>query len=93
MKEHKSEIADWELGAGIYIDFYTLRNVFQDNQLMEKLDSLEKKNVACKDFYVHLNQSLCLWRTIEPSPANMKKPDKFQVSSKNKGSKSLSNYS
>lgn len=63
MEEHKSEIADWDLGAGIYIEFYTLRTAFQDNQLMEEMDSLEKKNVACQNFYVHLNQSLCLWRS------------------------------
>lgn len=71
MEEHKSEIADWDLGAGIYIDFYTLRNVFQDNQLMEKLDSLEKKNAACQNFYVHLNQSLCLWRSKFPLNARV----------------------
>lgn len=71
MEEHKSEIADWDLGAGIYIDFYTLCNVFQDNQLTEELDSLEKKNAACRNFYVHLNQSLRLWRSKFPLNARV----------------------
>lgn len=71
MEEHKSEIADWDLGAGIYIDFYTLRTAFQDKQLMEEMDSLEKKNVACQNFYVHLNQSLCLWRSKFPVNARV----------------------
>ncbi|RWR82966.1 nuclear pore complex protein NUP96 [Cinnamomum micranthum f. kanehirae] len=26
MEEHSSEIADWDLGAGIYIDFYTIKS-------------------------------------------------------------------
>ncbi|KAL4197630.1 hypothetical protein AMTRI_Chr04g252000 [Amborella trichopoda] len=30
MEGHKSEIADWDLGAGIYIDFYLLKSLFED---------------------------------------------------------------
>lgn len=29
MEDHKSEIENWELGAGIYISFYLLRNSLQ----------------------------------------------------------------
>lgn len=34
MEEHKSEIAEWDLGAGIYITFYTIRCSFQDDDVM-----------------------------------------------------------
>lgn len=29
MEDHKSEIENWELGAGIYISFYLMRNSLQ----------------------------------------------------------------
>lgn len=31
MEDHKSEIENWELGAGIYISFYLMRNSLQDD--------------------------------------------------------------
>lgn len=31
MEDHKSEIEDWDLGAGIYISFYLLRNSLQED--------------------------------------------------------------
>lgn len=34
MEEHKSEIADWDLGAGIYIDFYTIKASLQEDDAM-----------------------------------------------------------
>ncbi|GLJ48858.1 hypothetical protein SUGI_1030380 [Cryptomeria japonica] len=71
MEGNKLEIADWDLGAGIYMDFYTLRQSFQDNQLTEELDSLEKKNVSCRDLYVRLKESLCLWRNKFPLNARV----------------------
>lgn len=29
MEEHKLEIADWDVGAGIFIDFYVLKSSLQ----------------------------------------------------------------
>lgn len=38
MEEHKSEIADWDLGAGIYIDFDSIRTSLQaDDVLMNEM--------------------------------------------------------
>jgi len=34
LENHKSEIADWDLGAGIYIDFYILKNSMQEESAM-----------------------------------------------------------
>ena len=31
MEDHKSEIEDWDLGAGIYISFYVLRSSLQED--------------------------------------------------------------
>lgn len=35
MEAHKAEIADWDLGAGIYIDFYTIKSFLQENTISE----------------------------------------------------------
>ncbi|KAK8618993.1 hypothetical protein V6N13_132963 [Hibiscus sabdariffa] len=62
MENHKSEIENWDLGAGIYISFYVLRSSFQeDNNTMAELDSLDSKNAACRDFLGQLNESLAVW--------------------------------
>ncbi|KAJ0075769.1 hypothetical protein Patl1_34709 [Pistacia atlantica] len=62
MENHKSEIENWDLGAGIYISFYLIRSSFQEhNDTMSELDSLESKNAACKDFLDRLNESLAVW--------------------------------
>ena len=38
MEDHKSEIENWDLGAGIYISFYLLRSSFEeDNVSMSEL--------------------------------------------------------
>lgn len=38
MEDYKSEIEDWDLGAGIYISFYILKNSMQeDNSTMTEL--------------------------------------------------------
>lgn len=38
MEDHKSEIENWELGAGIYISFYWMRNSLQgDTSAMTEL--------------------------------------------------------
>ncbi|KAE8696141.1 hypothetical protein F3Y22_tig00110676pilonHSYRG00106 [Hibiscus syriacus] len=62
MENHKSEIENWDLGAGIYISFYVLRSSLQeDNNTMAELDSLDSKNAACKDFLGRLNESAAVW--------------------------------
>ncbi|CAK9169753.1 unnamed protein product [Ilex paraguariensis] len=62
MEDHKSEIEDWDLGAGIYISFYLLRSSLQeDNNTMSELDTLENKNDGCRDFIGRLNESLAIW--------------------------------
>ncbi|GMI78146.1 PRECOCIOUS, SUPPRESSOR OF AUXIN RESISTANCE 3, MODIFIER OF SNC1,3 [Hibiscus trionum] len=62
MENHKSEIENWDLGAGIYISFYVLRSSFQeDNNVVAELDSLDSKNAACRDFLGRLNESLAVW--------------------------------
>ncbi|OAY78877.1 Nuclear pore complex protein NUP96 [Ananas comosus] len=61
MEEHKSEIADWDVGAGIYIDFYILRSSFQEENAMSDLGKLESKNEVCKNFFSRLNDSLLVW--------------------------------
>lgn len=38
MEDHKSEIENWDLGAGIYISFYLIRSSLQeDNNTMAEL--------------------------------------------------------
>ncbi|KAA8541971.1 hypothetical protein F0562_023123 [Nyssa sinensis] len=62
MEDHKSEIEDWDLGAGIYISFYLLRSSLQeDSNTMSELETLERKNDACRDFFGRLNESLAVW--------------------------------
>ncbi|KAL3819154.1 hypothetical protein ACJIZ3_005059 [Penstemon smallii] len=62
MEDHKSEIEDWDIGAGIYISFYLLRSSLQeDSNTMTELDTLEDKNDACADFLGRLNKSLAVW--------------------------------
>lgn len=62
MEDYKSEIENWELGAGIYISFYSMRNSLQgDANTMTELDSLQSKNAACQDFVSQLNESLAVW--------------------------------
>lgn len=41
LEDHKSEIEDWDLGAGIYISFYLLRSSLQcDEDDINKLVSI-----------------------------------------------------
>ncbi|KAH1047880.1 hypothetical protein J1N35_038664 [Gossypium stocksii] len=62
MENHKSEIENWDLGAGIYISFYVLRSSFQeDNNTMAELGSLNSKIAACRDFLDCLNESSAVW--------------------------------
>uniref|UniRef100_A0A0D9Z2Q9 Peptidase S59 domain-containing protein n=1 Tax=Oryza glumipatula TaxID=40148 RepID=A0A0D9Z2Q9_9ORYZ len=69
LEDHKSEIADWELGAGIYIDFFILRNSMQEESTMDDPDQLEKKNESCSTFFGRLNDSLIVWGSKLPVEA------------------------
>nr|GMD34284.1 nuclear pore complex protein NUP96 [Ipomoea batatas] len=72
MEDYKAEIEDWDLGAGIYLSFYFLRSSLQEeNDAMNELDSLEKKNDACAEFISHLNESLAVWSSKLPVDARV----------------------
>ncbi|XP_057480539.1 nuclear pore complex protein NUP96 [Actinidia eriantha] len=72
MEDHKSEIEDWDLGAGIYISFYVLRSSLQeDNNTISEMDTLESKNDACRDFFGRLNKSLAVWGSRLPVDARV----------------------
>lgn len=72
MEDHKSEIEDWDLGAGIYISFYLLRSSLQgDDDDINKLDSLESKEAACREFFDCLNKSLEVLGTRLPKDARV----------------------
>ncbi|KMT15924.1 hypothetical protein BVRB_3g051110 [Beta vulgaris subsp. vulgaris] len=59
LEDHKSEIEDWDLGGGIYISFYLLRSSLQgDDSDINKLETLESKEAACREFFDCLNKSL-----------------------------------
>ncbi|KAI3930681.1 hypothetical protein MKX01_037127 [Papaver californicum] len=60
MEGHKSEIADWDLGAGIYISFYSLKSSLQEDAMGE-VDSMETKNRDCRDFFGRLKESMAIW--------------------------------
>ncbi|KAK3150615.1 hypothetical protein QOZ80_3AG0235480 [Eleusine coracana subsp. coracana] len=69
LENHKSQIADWDLGAGIYIDYYILKNTMQEESAMDDSDPLEKKNEACRSFFGRLNDSLLVWGSKLPVEA------------------------
>lgn len=72
MEGNKSEIENWDLGAGIYISFYLLRSSLQeDNDPMGTLESLENKNAACDDFFGCLKESLAVWGSRFPVDARV----------------------
>ncbi|KAI5660433.1 hypothetical protein M9H77_29226 [Catharanthus roseus] len=72
MEDHKSEIEEWDLGAGMYISFYLLRSSLQeDSNTMTELGTLEEKNNACSDFISHLNKSLAVWGARLPVEARV----------------------
>ena len=55
MEDHKSEIEDWDLGAGMYISFYLLRSSLQEesttiNELVQL--SLEKLQMFVRAFHI-----------------------------------------
>ncbi|KAK2378290.1 Nucleoporin autopeptidase [Trifolium repens] len=72
MEDFKSEIENWDLGAGIYISFYLMRNKLQgDTNAMSELDSLQSKNAACQEFVSQLNESLAVWGCRLPVDARV----------------------
>ncbi|KAJ3673771.1 hypothetical protein LUZ60_005763 [Juncus effusus] len=71
MEEFKSEIPNWDLGAGIYIDFYDLRTFLQEDNMMTDSDPLEKRREACKRFFDRLNESLSIWGNKLPLDARV----------------------
>lgn len=72
MESHKSEIENWDLGAGMYIVFYLIRSSLQEeNNTMSDLNSLESKNAACKEFLVCLKESLAVWGARLPTEARV----------------------
>lgn len=55
LENHKYEIADWDLGAGIYIDFYVLKNSMQERNAMD--DSVQALTSET-------NSQAFPWRTV-----------------------------
>ncbi|XP_042506658.1 nuclear pore complex protein NUP96 [Macadamia integrifolia] len=68
MEEHKSEIANWDLGAGIYISFYVLKDSIRDGAMYDP-DSLEKNKASCREFFDRVNASLAVWGSRLPVDA------------------------
>lgn len=72
MEDHKSEIEDWDLGAGMYISFYLLRSSLQEESTtINELDNLENKNDACADFIGRVNKSLSVWGSRLPTDSRV----------------------
>ncbi|XP_020407007.1 nuclear pore complex protein NUP96 [Zea mays] len=66
LENHKYEIADWDLGAGIYVDFYVLKNSMQERNAMDDSGSLEEMSKSCRSFFGRLNESLLVWGSKLP---------------------------
>ncbi|KAL8142254.1 hypothetical protein V2J09_015286 [Rumex salicifolius] len=71
MEEHKSEIDDWDLGAGIYVSFYVLRSDMKDDGSTNKPVSLEDRDVSCKEFFDKLQKSLAVLDSKLPVDARV----------------------
>ncbi|KAL4559882.1 hypothetical protein LXL04_032028 [Taraxacum kok-saghyz] len=72
MEDHKSEIENWDVGAGIYMTFYTLRtSLEEDDDTMTEHVPLKKKNDECKEFFSRLKESLAVWDNRLPIDARM----------------------
>ncbi|XP_024531189.1 nuclear pore complex protein NUP96 [Selaginella moellendorffii] len=63
MDAHKMEIENWDIGSGLYIDFFTLLGSFENSEAYDtELESpVEAKMCACKDFFERLKESQRLW--------------------------------
>ena len=65
LENHKSEIADWDLGAGIYIDFYILKNSMQEESAMDdSVWTLFSATITFYWIYVFFLKKLniCKWK-------------------------------
>ncbi|XP_010472890.1 PREDICTED: nuclear pore complex protein NUP96 isoform X1 [Camelina sativa] len=72
MDDRKSEIENWDLGAGIYMSFYLLKSSLQeDADTMVELEPLESKNESCRSFVGRLNESLAVWGDRLPVEARV----------------------
>ncbi|PIA45826.1 hypothetical protein AQUCO_01600220v1 [Aquilegia coerulea] len=71
MEENKAEIADWDLGAGIYVSFYLLRSLFLEENTVTELDSFESRTEACREFFGRLKESLDVWGSRLPVDARV----------------------
>ncbi|PKI31565.1 hypothetical protein CRG98_048049 [Punica granatum] len=72
MEDYKSEIENWDLGAGIYISFYSIKSSLLDEESsMGEPESLDQKNTVCKDFLGQLSESLEVWGDRLPLDARV----------------------
>ncbi|XP_013620862.1 PREDICTED: nuclear pore complex protein NUP96 [Brassica oleracea var. oleracea] len=72
MDHRKSEIENWDLGAGIYMSFYLLKSSLEeDADTMLELDSPESRNESCRSFVGRLNESLAVWGDRLPVEARV----------------------
>ncbi|KAF8080371.1 hypothetical protein N665_0951s0008 [Sinapis alba] len=72
MDDRKSEIENWDLGAGIYMSFYLLKSSLEeDADTMLELDSPESRNESCRSFVGRLNESLAVWGDRLPVEARV----------------------
>ncbi|KAI3670452.1 hypothetical protein L1987_53726 [Smallanthus sonchifolius] len=70
MEDHKSEIENWDLGAGIFVTFYSLKSSLnEDEDTMFELVSLQDKNDECRKFFSRLKGSLAFWDNRLPIDA------------------------
>lgn len=60
MENHKSEIENWDLGAGIYISFYLIRSSLQenDNPMSEMVRELAINVAVCLNLVILCSKSL-----------------------------------
>ncbi|KAJ0231066.1 Nuclear pore complex protein NUP96 [Hirschfeldia incana] len=72
MDDRKSEIENWDLGAGIYMSFYLLKSSLEeDADTMLELDSPESRNESCRSFVGRLHESLAVWGDRLPVEARV----------------------
>lgn len=72
MDDRKSEIENWDLGAGIYMSFYLLKSSLQeDADTMVELEPLDSTNESCRNFVGRLNESLAVWGDRLPVEARV----------------------
>ncbi|CAN1826206.1 Nuclear pore complex protein NUP96, partial [Linum perenne] len=72
MEEQKSQIENWELGAGIYISFFLLKSSFQeDNDTINEEDPLGSQISDCEEFLSQLNESLAVLGERLPTDARI----------------------